>query len=422
MKITAAGDCAVQKRLPKYYDGFNEIKDFILQGDVRFFNIETTVCEDCFAATHSGGTWMQTSPEVFNDVLEYGFNTTTFANNHCMDFSYDGFNQTLENIKKANISQSGAGKNLADATKPAYIDTPNGRCAIISCTTDYSPGAEAGEQSRDIKGRPGINPVRIKKTVYVSKEQLNSLKEIAKSTKINSYNDIIRAEGYLPPLKDDQFEFCNTEFRVGKCKTTFSLNEQDMNRIKTAIKDARFQADVVLISVHSHEVTGDTKEEVPEFLSEFAHACIDAGADGVLGHGPHLLRPIEIYKGLPIFYSLGDFILQLENCEILPDDFYRKFNINPEQGLYEVFKKRTKEFTIGLQRQEVMLQAVIPCFEIENRKLKSLNLLPIELGYGMSHSQIGWPRVAKNSDILSRLEKMSKQYGIKINKDGSVEL
>ena len=72
------------------------------------------------------------------------------------------------------------------------------------------------------------------------------------------------------------------------------------------------QADYVLISIHSHELSGNSKENPSDFLQEFAHKCIDSGADAIIGHGPHLLRPIEIYKNRPIFYSLGDFVIHNE--------------------------------------------------------------------------------------------------------------
>ena len=411
MKITAVGDCAMQKNLPKYYDGFAQVRDYIMQADVRFFNMETTVCEDCFAATHSGGTWMRTSPDVLEDALEYGFNVTTSANNHCMDYAYDGFLQTLDNFKKVRLPQCGGGRNLAEASRPVYLDTPNGRAAIIGCTVSYSPGAEAGEQSRDLPGRPGINPLRVNKVVYVPQEDLDALSRIADKTKLNGYQNILRAEGYRPPAQPDELEFCDTKFQVGDPHISYTLSEYDMERIERAIRDAKFQADVVLVSVHNHSICGESKEEVPDFLVEFAHRCIDAGAHAILGHGPHLLQAVELYKGLPIFYSLGDFILQLENCAFLPDDFYRKYGLTPDAGIYEVFKTRTKNFQSGLQYQRVMMEAVIPCFEIKDGKLTHLEMIPIELGYGMKHSQIGWPRVANGSEILQRLMDLSEPFG-----------
>src|SRR6185295_3443500 len=48
----------------------------------------------------------------------------------------------------------------------------------------------------------------------------------------------------------------------------------------------------------------------PDFLVELAHKAIDNGADAFVGHGPHVLRGVEIYKGKPIFYGLGEFFYQ----------------------------------------------------------------------------------------------------------------
>ena len=63
-------------------------------------------------------------------------------------------------------------------------------------------------------------------------------------------------------------------------------------------------ADWVIVSVHCHE-SGTHRDEPPAFLEAFARAAIDEGADMFFGHGPHVTRGIEIYKGKPILYSLG---------------------------------------------------------------------------------------------------------------------
>ena len=417
MKITAVGDCSVQKVIPRFYDGFESVKNYIAQGDVRFFNLETTVCEDCYPARHSGGTWLRTEKEVLFGLREYGFNVTTPANNHCMDYSMDGFLQTLDNIKEAGFYSSGGGRNLAEASRPVYIDTPEGRAAVISCTTEYSPGAEAGEQSRDFIGRPGINPLRAKKIVYVGKEDFDRLADIIDKTNLDVSRKILIKEGYASALPEDELDFGGLKIRLGKPGIGYEAEKSDIDRIKVAIKDAKFQADVVLISLHAHDTEGETKENVPGFLKEFAHTCIDAGAHAVIGHGPHLLRPFELYRGLPVFYSLGDFILHLENCRMMPHEYYEQYGLTPDAGIYEVFKARTQDFTVGLQRQQEMTETVIPYFEIENGVLKSLRFMPVELGLGMPHSTFGWPRPAKNADILERFSKMS---GIPIDKDGNV--
>ena len=419
MKITAVGDCSIQKRVPRYYDGFENVRNYIMRGDIRFFNLETTVCEDCYPARHSGGTWLRTEKEVLWSLKEYGFNITTPANNHCMDYSMDGFLQTLNNIKAAGFYQSGGGRSLAEASRPVYIDTPSGRAAMISCTTEYSPGAEAGEQSRDLIGRPGINPLRTEKIIYVGRDDMERLSDIIDKTDLDISNKILQKEGYASALPEGELDFGGLKIRLGEPMVRYEMNKRDMERIKTAIKDAKFQADIVLISVHAHETEGKTKENVPEYLKEFAHFCIDSGAHAVIGHGPHLLRPFEIYKGFPVFYSLGDFILHLENCRIMPYEYYEQYGLTPDAGIYEVFKTRTQDFTVGLQRQREMTESVIPYFEIERDGLKRLEFMPLELGFGMPHSTFGWPRQAKDNAILTRFSEMSN---IPINANGRAEL
>ena len=57
----------------------------------------------------------------------------------------------------------------------------------------------------------------------------------------------------------------------------------------------------------SPRITGDCTRRCCEYMTEIAHAAIDAGADVVIGHGPHYSLPVEVYKGKPIFYGLGSF-------------------------------------------------------------------------------------------------------------------
>ena len=98
MKFTAAGDAIIQKRIPDDYPGYAEISDFIKEGDGRFYNLETTLNYEgeCFASQFSGGTYIRTVPEVLYDLDKYGFNMTSFNNNHSMDFSYEGLYRTLD--------------------------------------------------------------------------------------------------------------------------------------------------------------------------------------------------------------------------------------------------------------------------------------------------------------------------------------
>ena len=108
------------------------------------------------------------------------------------------------------------------------------------------------------------------------------------------------------------------------------------------IHEARGLRDVVLVSLHAHE-QGESKEIPAEFIPAFARQMIDAGADLVAGHGPHLLRGMELYKGKPIFYSLSNFIGQNELVPKMPADAYERFRADPDLTPGQVYQKRTQQ-------------------------------------------------------------------------------
>ncbi|MEW6430850.1 MAG: CapA family protein [Myxococcota bacterium] len=100
--------------------------------------------------------------------------------------------------------------------------------------------------------------------------------------------------------------------------TSGSCNDvNDLPAAKKLVAKAKADADVVIVSFHGGaEGTGATrvKDGAERYLGEnrgdlkaFTHGVIDAGADVVIGHGPHVLRGMELYKGHLIAYSLGNF-------------------------------------------------------------------------------------------------------------------
>lgn len=123
-----------------------------------------------------------------------------------------------------------------------------------------------------------------------------------------------------------QYGYCETAlFRrhnvvYGFCAFGHSVNTPNLNdidRVKTIVGKLRPKCDILVVSFHGG-AEGMDYSHVPMdeeiFLGErrgdvlkFAHACVDAGADVVYGHGPHVVRALELYKGHIIAYSLGNF-------------------------------------------------------------------------------------------------------------------
>ncbi|MBE6563697.1 MAG: CapA family protein [Ruminococcaceae bacterium] len=422
MKFTCAGDFLAQRRFPGEYEGFAPLRDYIMKGDFRFVNLETTLNEpgECYGSQFCGGSYLRAVPETVLDVKKYGFNILSAANNHTLDYSYGGLLATIDALKKYDMPHAGIGRNLSEAAAPAYLDTLNGRAALISVTASFHETAMAGEQNRLVKGRPGVNGLRNDTYYTVSKKEMEMIRELARVTQINGYTDVVRAEGYRPPLPEGAFDFGTIRFFEGEeTRKVQKANKKDMKRVEKAIFDAKLQADCIIVSLHAHDMLGANKELPAEYVEEFARACIDFGAHAVIGHGPHLLRPLEIYKGKPIFYSLGNFLLNNENIPYAPEEMYDKEGLEGTATMHELFEKRSGGFKRGLYTAVKNYETIVPYFEIEEGELTKLEFMPVELGFGLPRSRYGMPRYDKNPAFIERFADLCALYGTKFDeKDG----
>lgn len=427
MKIIAAGDAIIGRRIQEDFKGYEELCPYIMGANAAFFNLETTLNEEgeCPAAAQSGGTYIRTTPKVLPDLARFGFNMTTFNNNHAFDFSVEGFHSTLEALEASDFVHAGAGRTLGEAAKARYLDTGAGRIALISVNTNFTPDMMAGEQNSRVPGRAGINGIRIEKYVRVTEREFAFVKELADKTGINVSKIITTKEGYYKPTKENEEMLGDLKFVLGdRCEYVMEMNRTDVERVKREIYEAQLQADYIMISVHSHQLSGEAKENPSQFLIDFAHECIDAGAHAIIGHGPHLLRPIEVYKGCPIFYSLGDFILQLYNIEFAPSEFFAKVGVPDNSTVHDLLKTRSKDFTVGLMTDPRMFLNVLPTWEVKDGKMTKLRLVPVMGSMDGNKSEIGLPRLTSPDKVVEYLGKMSEPYGVKLTAapDGLIDV
>ena len=417
-RCTAAGDAMITRRLPAEgeYDGFREVRDFIRWGDFRFANLETTVHNfEAPGAAQSGGSWLCSPPGVLDDLRKFGINVLSAANNHALDFCAEGLTRTIHYLEKADFPYCGTGRNLADAARPVYLDTVSGRYALIGCTMTFHPEDMAGAQTAALTGRPGVNGIRVSKKYLLPPEELAHLKRIADALGINAYDDIIRAEGYLPRLKATEQPFGKLLFEAAeRAEVVSSVHPDDMKRVTDAIAEARFMADYVAVAMHNHEIYGTSKETVDPVSVEFAHGCIDAGADAVIGTGAHLLRPLEIYRGKPVFYCLGDFIIQLETLRRAPGDMFAGQKLDGNDRLDVLFNNRSGNGRRGLSYDPVMYRSVIPYWEAGKEGLTRMVLMPIEEQFALPRPRAGWPRRECGMRILEHLAEISRPYGVEV--------
>ena len=151
-----------------------------------------------------------------------------------------------------------------------------------------------------------------------------------------------------------------------------------------------------------------------DFLRTFAHACIDAGADAILGHGPHELRGIELYKEKPIFYSLGNFIFQTETVSAQPADAYENAHMPITTAVGEYMDLRSKHGTSGYAVQPNIWRSVMAGFTAEDGRIVEIKLYPITLHMEWPRSQIGFPSLLKGREVLDYMAQLSRPYGTEL--------
>ncbi len=124
-----------------------------------------------------------------------------------------------------------------------------------------------------------------------------------------------REEAYSPAIKEVQgikIGFLSyTDLGAESWKATENnsgiawVNRDNLDETKEGIKSAKEKVDILIVSLHS----GEEYQKTPnQFQIDFSRMAIDAGADLVASHHPHVTQGNEIYQGKHIFYSLGNFI------------------------------------------------------------------------------------------------------------------
>lgn len=132
----------------------------------------------------------------------------------------------------------------------------------------------------------------------------------------NESVDVLRTKGLVPVGGYSNEAVVETTVAGGKRIAFLGFQTLTVpfsfEKAKTAIIEAKKSHDLVVVSMH----WGEEYQPEPEAETvSLAHGLIDAGADMIFGHHPHVLQPVEMYKGKPIFYSLGNFVFDQVGIE-----------------------------------------------------------------------------------------------------------
>lgn len=397
---------------------FTRLAERIRSADIAFTNLETVLRHDeGYPQVEGGGaTWIWSEPEILGDLQGMGFGLFSVAQNHMLDWGQDGLVACLRYLDEGGAAYAGAGRTLTEARRPAYVDLPNGRIALIALTTTFHDWNRAGEARSDCAGRPGINPLRIRTSLQVKPEAFRVLKELTESLHAEELPP--RVKSAMPVKHENEIMFLHHLVRPGDVdEVVFELDAKDEAAIMKAVAEARRQADWVFMSIHSHEMERDDPERTPPYLRAFSQRCVDAGVDAIFGHGAHVLRGVEIYKGKPIFHGLGNLFFQNETLPYQPADFYDRVGLGPDATPGEGFDKRSDGGRKGFTVKPVFWNGVVARVTWKGGVLSAIELDPVTLGWGLPRPVRGAPRLAEGEaglEVIELIDRLSRPYGAKI--------
>ncbi len=240
------------------------VKERLLAADLVFANLEC-----CLSARHNeGSTHVEgffADPDVAASALTgSGVAVVGLANN--VNYGQEAITESIANLDRIGIAHTGAGARDADARAPAVVVRQGKKIAFLQRSSVYwATNHEATAHSAGIAVIRGHTAYQV--PMYKMKQD-------------------------IPPLN-----------RPGIPPYVITWADRDyLARFAKDLAAAREGADVVVASFH-----WGLHRDVLDYMQEIAHCAIDAGADAVVGHGPHYSLGLEVYKGKPIFYGLGCF-------------------------------------------------------------------------------------------------------------------
>ena len=438
LNLIAVGDTIVNQKLSVYREErYLALVELIRGADAAFSNLEMTFhnyeVAPSVPSVPMGPTYAVSDPRNLNEYKWIGFNLVTMAHNHHNDYGIDGLLTSQRHIEAAGLVHAGTGHNLAEARVPGYLETPRGRVALLACTSTFVEAGTASHQRPDHLGRPGISPLRYRHIYTLDPPAFEQVRRMSEGLGLEAMKKALRswvAQGSVPHDTDTEFHFMDrgfppntTVFRLGQEFGISSVpDEKDMADILKWVREARRQADWVLMSIHCHET--DVGPEVPPaFLEAFARACVDDGVDVFIGHGPHFTRGIEIYKGKPIFYGLGNFVFQNETYRYAPQETYEVLGLGYEHTPADAWDARTAKGTASVYSDPKYWHGLVAQPIFKGWKLEEVRLHITDQGYGQPRSRNGRPVLAGEGlarTAVERVARLSQPYNVEVAFNGGV--
>lgn len=221
--------------------------------------------------------WQHIGPEAVEALKAGNIRVVGVANN--VAFGPANIMQSLAVLDANQIVHTGAGANIEEAHRPAIVTRKGVRIGFLQYTAKWY----AQDQQIAAASRPGVARIMSRDGMTIDEGDLNRLRE-----------DIRK----LRPQVDVLIVSSHNRDGMGRPLPPEVAADSRAPSAGEGPNSANLFAPIPL---------GPQFSKTEGYQKALAHAAIDAGADIVYGHGSHVLQGVEIYKGKPVMYCLGNF-------------------------------------------------------------------------------------------------------------------
>ena len=327
--------------------------------------------------------------------------------------------ETSRHLDEAGIVYAGVGEERGLARAPQYLETAKARVALVSIASTFRPTTDALPRRGAAPGRPGLSALHLTRTIVLPEAAMHALAQTDCA--------VYRRHCDETPAELELFEM---KFRRGSAFAyDYEMDPEDLAEIERNIRSARQNADLVIVSIHSHECTAGCDDPnqprgAGNFLRRLAHEAIDSGADLFVTTGNHNLGAVELYRSAlrgvrPIFYGLGNFFWS-DVQEPLPHDLYQDNRALLASAWSDPSKATDYDLTAPLNAasfaHDFTFRSVIAVARFSGDRLAELRLYPVEDGYGDRLPRSGIPRRVTDQNVSAavfrQIEDATREYGL----------
>jgi poly-gamma-glutamate capsule biosynthesis protein CapA/YwtB (metallophosphatase superfamily) len=356
--IFAMGDRVCNR--DDYRAQWDPLLPLLRQADIRYCQVEQVFSKTGTPCVSASSVLFRVSPKYVESLKYTGIDVGSPNGNHALAYGHEALIRTVETLESNGIRSVGAGRDIAEARKPAVIEKKGTRVAFLAYNSIIGIGEAADTDW------PGVAPLRVH----------------------TYYEPLEYSQPGMPP-------------RI----RTFP-EPQDLAAMQEDIRKARQIADLVVVAMHCG--IHYRRAYLAEYQPVVTHAAVDAGADLILGSHPHVLKAIEVYKGKAIFHSLGNF-----GCDPLGRWTRSSQSATIKTMIEAIDRKVDPEYPFLLNRPRDVMKTGIARIAVRDKKIGRVSFIPMITTLDRYMQPIGLEAGSGTfNEMVKYIEDITREAGI----------